>query len=251
MKNASKRLVGSIEELGRLYDFLNKEFFESALSKPVITLMPEERKGHNVRVLGWFSQSKIWNEKSGNKAYELNITADYADRSFTEIAGTLLHEMVHQFARENDINDCSRFGMYHNKNFAKIASEHGLDVKKNDKYGFSETRLSDEAMCRVSEFKFNEELIYRRKELDKKDVIDLIEKQIPEDTPDRETVVQDMYRDVSEGKLKVIGDKIKPNSSSTRKYICPMCKMSVRATKVVNIKCGDCDIAMQARSSTL
>ena len=28
--------------------------------------------------------------------------------------------------------------------------------------------------------------------------------------------------------------------SSTRKYICPCCKNSVRATKTVNIICGDC-----------
>ena len=28
--------------------------------------------------------------------------------------------------------------------------------------------------------------------------------------------------------------------SSTRKYICPCCKNSVRATKAVNIICGDC-----------
>ena len=28
--------------------------------------------------------------------------------------------------------------------------------------------------------------------------------------------------------------------SSTRKYICPICHQSVRATKVVNILCGDC-----------
>ncbi|MFR6368266.1 MAG: hypothetical protein ACLUOA_05185 [Gemmiger formicilis] len=28
--------------------------------------------------------------------------------------------------------------------------------------------------------------------------------------------------------------------SSTRKYICPCCHQSVRATKAVNILCGDC-----------
>ncbi len=31
-----------------------------------------------------------------------------------------------------------------------------------------------------------------------------------------------------------------PKRSSTRKYVCPCCKQSIRATKEVNIICGDC-----------
>jgi len=34
---------------------------------------------------------------------------------------------------------------------------------------------------------------------------------------------------------------IAPRKSSSRKYACPCCGMSVRATKVVNIACLDCD----------
>ena len=33
--------------------------------------------------------------------------------------------------------------------------------------------------------------------------------------------------------------------SSTRKYQCPCCKNSVRATKAVNILCGDCMVKME------
>ena len=32
----------------------------------------------------------------------------------------------------------------------------------------------------------------------------------------------------------------KPKRSSTRKLVCPCCKQSVRATRAVNILCGDC-----------
>lgn len=245
MKNASKRLVDSIEELGRLYDFLNKEFFESALSKPVITLMPEERKKKDIRVLGWFTEYKVWAEKNGDRAYELNVTADYADRSLCEIAETLLHEMSHQFARENDIDDCSRAGTYHNKKFAEIASKHGLNVKKTEKYGFSETCLTSYAECVIEQFAFEEMLIYRRQTVDKEEIMVLIEKQVPEDAPDREALIQDMYIGVREGKFKVTRNGLKSKRCSTRKYICPCCGMSVRATRTVNIKCGDCDISMQ------
>ena len=31
----------------------------------------------------------------------------------------------------------------------------------------------------------------------------------------------------------------------TRKYVCPVCGMIVRATKEVHIKCGDCDVELK------
>lgn len=250
MKNASKRLVSSIEELGRLYDFLNKEFFESALSKPVITIMPEERKRHDVRVLGWFTAYKVWSEKNGERAYELNVTADYADRSLLDIAETLLHEMAHQYAREHNIDDCSRSGFYNNKNYAKIASEHSLNVTKTEKYGFSMTSLKPEAEQIVNQFEFGEDLIYRRQTPDRAKVLDIIEKQVPENTPNRDGVIQDMYLGVCEGKYKVTKDGVKLKKSSTRKYVCPSCGMSVRATRAVNIKCGDCEVALECTTDT-
>lgn len=39
--------------------------------------------------------------------------------------------------------------------------------------------------------------------------------------------------------------KIYKESSSTRKYFCPNCGMSVRATKDVLLKCGYCDVLMK------
>ena len=35
-----------------------------------------------------------------------------------------------------------------------------------------------------------------------------------------------------------------PKTSSTRKYICPCCGMSVRATRTVRIACIDCNVQM-------
>lgn len=42
---------------------------------------------------------------------------------------------------------------------------------------------------------------------------------------------------------RIVG-KAPPRPSSTRKLICPNCKQSVRATKTVNILCGDCMVKM-------
>lgn len=248
MKNATERLLSSIEELSRLYDYLNSEFFEGALSKPVITIMPEDRRRSDARVLGWFTTRKVWIEKGGERAYELNITADYADRSLQDIAETLLHEMAHQYAREHDIDDCSRAGTYHNKRYAQIASAHGLTVKKNDKYGYSQTELSPKATEVLKHFEFGESLIYRRQTLDKKELLDIIEKQISVDTPNREQVIEEMYRGLIDGKYKIGKDGISRKQYSTRKYICPCCKMSVRATRKVNIKCGDCNVTMKCEN---
>ena len=245
MKNASHRLISSIEELGRLYDLLNQEFYEGTLSKPVITIMPEERKRRNARVLGWFTTKKVWVDEDGARAYELNVTADYADRSLAEIAETLLHEMAHQYAKEHDIEDCSRSGTYHNKNYAGIASEHGLIVEKTEKYGFSKTSLTPEALRCLESYEAGGSLICRRASLDRDEVMDLIEKQVPADTPDRQLVILEMFQRVCEGKLILTKRGFVPKKCSTRKYICPGCGMSIRATRKVNVKCGDCDMIMQ------
>ena len=44
---------------------------------------------------------------------------------------------------------------------------------------------------------------------------------------------------------RVIQTKEASKKSSTRKYMCSECEMTVRATKEVNIKCGDCDVTME------
>jgi len=38
--------------------------------------------------------------------------------------------------------------------------------------------------------------------------------------------------------------KEKKKKSPTKKYICPICEELVKATKSVNIRCGDCNFRM-------
>jgi hypothetical protein len=105
------------------------------------------------------------------------------------------------------MQDTSRSGNYHNKLFKKIAETHGLKVECVQKIGWSHTELTDETAAMLTEFL--------------------------NDNP--ETMI---YR------LPVIhGQSVK--NSSTRKYICPICGQSVRATKAVNIMCADCNEFMQ------
>lgn len=249
MDNACEKHEKHLKLLFTIFDFFNKEYFENALSIPVIASLPDEGKQQG-RVLGWYTKREVWHDKDGESAHELNISCNYTDCSLEDIAAVMLHEMVHQYAGENELKDTSRAGTYHNKVFAKIASEHGLKVKKSKKYGFSETDLTPEAKQKIKNlFKNEDSLLYRRQVFDEEEILELIEKEVPPDTPDRKNVIQEMMQGVKEGKYQIQENGIKQKKSSTRKYVCPCCGMSVRATKVVNIKCGDCDITMRQASA--
>lgn len=206
MQNGTKQYLETIECLGELYDFCNEKIFAGKLKKPVITVQRDERNKAN----GWWSVGKVWKENAEDEGeHELNMTAQQLCRPFYEIAAIMIHEMCHQYANENNMQDTSRGGNYHNKLFKKIAEEHGLCVKNLPTVGWSDTSLTDETKVLIDGFIAeypNYHLIYR----------------LP----------------VFNGKtLKM---------SSTRKYICPVCGMSVRATKEVRIMCLDCQAAMQA-----
>ena len=171
MENGTARYIETVAYLGKLYDFANERLFNGELKKPVITVQRDERNKTN----GW--------------------------------AATLIHEMCHQFASMNNMQDCSRSGTYHNKLFKKIAETHGLKVECVPQIGWSHTELTEETAAMINEF-------------------------VAENPA---TVI---YR------LPVAkGQTVK--TSSTRKYVCPLCGQSVRATKQVNIICADCDAPMQ------
>lgn len=204
MKNGTEKYMETVAYLGKLYDFANEKLFGGELKKPVITIQRDERNKTN----GWWSVGKVWKESAEDEGeHELNMTAQQLSRPIGEIAATLIHEMCHQFAGVNNMQDCSRSGTYHNKLFKKIAETHGLKVECMPQIGWSHTGLSDEAAAMINEFV----------------------------AANPATVI---YR------LPVVkGQTVK--TSSTRKYVCPLCGQSVRATKQVNIICADCNVPMQ------
>ena len=147
---------------------------------------------------GWWSQGKVWRENADDDGeHELNMTAQQLHRPINEIAATLIHEMCHQFATVHEMKDTSRSGNYHNKLFKKIAEEHGLKVECVAKIGWSHTSLTDKTAAMITDFA----------------------------AANPPTVI---YR------IPVMKCQITKNTS-TRKYICPVCGQSVRATKRVNI----------------
>lgn len=157
---------------------------------------------------GWFSCSKVWKWNNASEgAHELNITAHALNRPIKQIASTMIHEMCHLYAEMNNMQDTSRSGKYHNKLFKKIAEQHGLKVECVQTIGWSHTELTPETDVLITSFVEHnpETLIYRAP----------------------------VFK----------GQTVK--TSSTRKYVCPCCQQSVRATKQVNIMCLDCNEPMQ------
>ncbi|HEY8443285.1 MAG TPA: SprT-like domain-containing protein [Clostridia bacterium] len=195
----NEKYLNELKAFNDLFDYLNETFFESALSKPVITIQANRKPN----TLGWCTGYNAW-QSGEEKSPEINLSADYLDRQPIDKVETLLHEMCHLYAFQNNIKDTSRSGNYHNKQYKEIAEKHGLKVEKSSKGGFDITTLTENAKQLIKPYVNNLQALKRISPL-----------------------------------------KIVTSKSSTRKYICRSCGLSVRATKEVNIICGDCNQRME------
>ena len=196
-------LQTTIQELEDMFEIFNSVYFESKLSKPIITVSPDVRKGS----YGWCTSWKAWKKSSGAEGYyEINICAEHLARPFKELAGTMLHEMIHLYNLERGVKDCSRGGTYHNAKFKAAAEAHGLTVEADPKYGWCVTKLNAQS----------EEIV--------EDFMDDLGK-----------TTFDLFREAIKKEPK------KGGKSSSRKYVCPCCGLIIRATKEVKVKCYECD----------
>lgn len=201
MPDKKRYLSEQIEMLEVAFDLLNEKYFESTLSKSVLTIQSTPR-AH-----GHFTLKKVWRADQ-TEAYEINIGAETLNRPIEQVIATLVHEMVHQYCAENDIQDTSRSGTYHNKRFKQEAEKRGLLITYDRRIGFSVTQPSEELIAYVKATPPLQPIAWHRKTKSEQE----------EDTDEA--------------------------TSSTRKYQCSACGISVRATKEVYIVCGDCQKTM-------
>ncbi len=162
------------------------------------------------KALGWFTTKKVWKWYGENETYEINLTAQFLNRPIAEISATLIHEMCHYYAQTLNVQDTSRAGVYHNRVFKDIAEKHGLVVRRVPTIGFSDTSLTVETDKLIADYV-------------------------------KENSVPLMYRE-----FPITGNVVK--CSSTRKYVCPSCLNSVRATKELRVACADCKKLMTLES---
>ena len=192
------------------FDVLNKEYFENALARPIITIQTSPR------AYGHFTTREVWQDAQRKKAYhEINLGAERLDRPIANTIATLVHEMVHYYCQVNGIQDTSRGGTYHNKRFKEEAERRGLECYRTEKYGWN-TRPTDRLVEYALEKGWNEIQIGRST--------------LP-------PIIRTGAGGTAQPGADTTGGK---RPSSTRKLICPKCGQSVRATRRVNILCGDC-----------
>ena len=225
----STSLKPTLSTFESLFSKLNDHYFEGGLQPAVIAVAPDAKK----RAYGWCTGWKAWGsgrrltmdelaemsdeeiERLNDEGfYEINICAEYLTRSITEVIGTLLHEMVHLYNLQVGVKDTSRNGYYHNKAFYDAAVAHGLECIKEGSYGYCRTKLNDEAerfVRSLGDISFD---LYRKP----------------------------VYRTGRGSGGATEADEPK---QASRKYVCPSCGNSVRATKEVHIKCMDCDLPMK------
>jgi hypothetical protein len=72
---------------------------------------------------------------------EVLVSGEGLKRGAPEVLATLLHEAAHSLADARGSQDTSRQGRWHNRKFAALADELGLDVTKDAKIGWSPSTL--------------------------------------------------------------------------------------------------------------
>lgn len=92
------RVAGYLEKMFRT---INADSFNGELEEPIITIQSTPT------AYGHVSVAKTWKRK-GEDRHELNISADWLQRPIENVVATLIHEMVHLYNMQHDIQDCSR-----------------------------------------------------------------------------------------------------------------------------------------------
>jgi hypothetical protein len=89
--------------------------------------------------LGHFAPHR-W-QVHGADRHEVLVGGEGLHRGPTDVLGTLLHEAAHGLAQARGIQDTSRQGRYHNRRYATLARELGLDVTSIQPIGWSATTV--------------------------------------------------------------------------------------------------------------
>jgi hypothetical protein len=80
---------------------------------------------------------------NGTDRHEVLIGGEGLQRGPLEVLGTLLHEAAHGLAQARELQDTSRQGRYHNRRYAALARELGLEVASVKPIGWSATTVPE------------------------------------------------------------------------------------------------------------
>lgn len=197
--------------LVKIFKAINEDYFNNELDVPTITIQS------SVGTYGHVSVQKIWHNNETD-THELNLSAYYIARPIENVVATLIHESAHLYAMKHDIKDTSNNGVYHNKRFKKIAEGMGhLQIDRHPTYGWTLTSPTEDTLDFIIAHGFEDIELFRQ---------------------------SSFSYGLSGGKAGngiPVAPKKPRKPSSTRKYICPCCGNSFRATKNLNVMCMDCN----------
>jgi hypothetical protein len=98
--------------------------------------------------LGHFAAHR-W-QVSGADRHEVLVGGEGLHRGPVDVLGTLLHEAAHGLACARDVQDTSRQGRYHNRRYAALARELGLEVAAQPPIGWSQTTVPEPTASRYA-----------------------------------------------------------------------------------------------------
>lgn len=195
------------------FDVLNEVYFDGRLPKTVITIQSSPK------CYGHITTKKVWTD-SDDTYHEINIGAEYLSRPIENVLATLLHEMVHLYCMVIGLQDTSNGGRYHNKRFKAEAEKRDLQIGYAQYIGYSVTAPTARFIEVIKEHGLYSPIGHCR--------------------TGGSSLIAPPPSPGGGNDLGVNGGSTGRKKTSTRKYVCSSCGVSVRATRDVNIICGDC-----------
>jgi single stranded DNA-binding protein len=92
--------------------------------------------GTSTRLPRWGHSAMRW-QRGDNRLPEVLVSGEGLKRPAVEVFTTVLHEATHALADIREIQDTSRQGRWHNRRFASLADELGMDTTKDPRIGWS------------------------------------------------------------------------------------------------------------------
>lgn len=140
LENAGSRIVAALEIA---FASVQEKFPEL---ENVIIVSYQPPGGTTALGHFWRDAWKYGTDEGVETMDEIMISpASMADGA-TEVMRVILHEAAHQLAKIRGIQDTSRQGRYHNKKFAILAEEVGLEVAKDPSIGTTTPNITVEAL---------------------------------------------------------------------------------------------------------
>jgi hypothetical protein len=107
---------------------------------PAAVIIVGSGSGKNAQ-LKWGHYANLRWQLGDTQLPEVLVSGEGLRRTPSEVLTTLLHEAAHALADRRGIQDTSRQGRWHNRHFADLANELGLQAKKDPRIGWSPCTL--------------------------------------------------------------------------------------------------------------